>query len=406
MLAVAVKMLTGLVSVKVVAVIIGPAGVALLGQLSNFSTMLMTASTGGITNGVTKYIAEYKNDRNIIAAFLKTSLKIVFIFSCLSGILLIAGASFWSSTIFHTKEYSFVFVLFGVTITLYALNSLLLAIINGFKEFRKYVTVNISGSIVGLIFSVVLVLFWKIEGALVAAVTSQSVVCIITICLIYKSSWFDKKLFLGKIDKKTVGKLLHYSLMAIVTATTVPVSQLIIRSFIINDLSLNDAGLWEGINRISNMYLMVITTSLGIYYLPKLSESKTQASLRHEIFKVYKLFIPILLFISLSIFIFRDFIVEILFSSEFYGMKDLFMFQIIGDFFKISSWLLAYLMIAKSQTKLFVSTEIIFPLFSVLLSIPFIDIFGIRGATIVYAVKYFIYLVTMVIIYRKIIFNK
>ena len=43
-----VRMCTGLVSVKVVASIIGPAGVALVGQLNNFSTIALSLATGGI----------------------------------------------------------------------------------------------------------------------------------------------------------------------------------------------------------------------------------------------------------------------------------------------------------------------------------------------------------------------
>ena len=55
-----VKMCTGLVSVKIVASIIGPAGVALVGQLNNFSTIALSLATGGINSGIPKYIAEYK----------------------------------------------------------------------------------------------------------------------------------------------------------------------------------------------------------------------------------------------------------------------------------------------------------------------------------------------------------
>ena len=55
-LATVIKMITGLVSVKVVAAIIGPAGIALLGQLNNFSTILLSLSNGGINAGITKYV--------------------------------------------------------------------------------------------------------------------------------------------------------------------------------------------------------------------------------------------------------------------------------------------------------------------------------------------------------------
>ena len=61
-----VKMLTGLISVKVVASIIGPSGVALVGQLNNFATIAMSLASGGINNGITKYVAEYKEDKERI----------------------------------------------------------------------------------------------------------------------------------------------------------------------------------------------------------------------------------------------------------------------------------------------------------------------------------------------------
>ena len=48
-----VRMLTGLISVKVVASIIGPCGIALLGQLNNFSTILLGVANGGINSGIT-----------------------------------------------------------------------------------------------------------------------------------------------------------------------------------------------------------------------------------------------------------------------------------------------------------------------------------------------------------------
>ena len=51
-----------------------------------------------------------------------------------------------------------------------------------------------------------------------------------------------------------------------------------------------------------------------------------------------------------------------MFSKEFYPMIDFFLWQLIGDFFKIMSWILAFIMVAKSMTKLYIITEIIFSL--------------------------------------------
>ena len=79
-------MLTGFISIKVVAVIIGPTGIALLGQLNNFSSIIMTAASGGINNGITKYVAEHKESPSKIRLFLSTALQITIILSFIVGL--------------------------------------------------------------------------------------------------------------------------------------------------------------------------------------------------------------------------------------------------------------------------------------------------------------------------------
>ena len=58
-IAVLVKMLTLLGINKILAVYVGPAGYAALGQFQNAVQMITTFASGAINTGVTKYTAEY-----------------------------------------------------------------------------------------------------------------------------------------------------------------------------------------------------------------------------------------------------------------------------------------------------------------------------------------------------------
>ena len=270
--------------------------------------------------------------------FLRTGFWITTVLSLFCGVVLMIGSAYFSQTILKDVQYKSVFIIFGATIILYAFNTMLVAVINGFREFKKYVTVNIAGSLVGLLFSVILAYGFGIYGALIAAITYQSVVFIITFILVVRSHWFKSRIFIGKFSKLAAVKLWQYSLMALITAVVVPVSQLLVRGYINERTSsMTAAGLWEGMNRISSMYLMVITTSLSIYYLPKLAQLKTKNEIRNEIFHVYKLIVPFLLILSLCIFISRHIIIHVLFNNKFAGMENLFAFQLAGDFFKTLS---------------------------------------------------------------------
>ncbi|MFN3784296.1 MAG: O-antigen translocase [Spirosomataceae bacterium] len=397
-----VKMLAGFVSVKVVAVLVGPAGIALMGQLSNFSSIAQTFSTGGINNGITKYIASTKESGGEVR-YIRAAVWIVGIFTLLTGFILLFGSSYFSIRVLKDSMYQPIFMVFGLTIGLYAFNTMLVAVLNGYKEFKKYVRVNIVGSLVSLCFSIILSYVYGVYGALLAMVTYQSVVLLVTLQQVASSSWFRVDHFIGRFDIEAVKKLANYSLMAFVSAATVPVSQLIVRNYTVETISLTQAGIWEGMNRISNMYLMVITSSLSVYYLPRLAEIKSDVELRNEIFSIYKMVIPFLLLATLGIYGMRDIIINLLFNKEFEGMRELFAYQLLGDFFKITSWLLAYLMLARSMTKLFVVSEVLFSVSFALLAMGFIDMYGEIGATLAYALNYFLYLATVLIIFRKII---
>lgn len=396
-----IKMVSNFVIVKVLAVYVGPSGVALLGQLSNFTSIVLTAGSGGINSGVTKYIAEDRKDSTRVSKTISTSTKISIILSVVIGILLMIFSGYLSLTILKSNEYNLVFIVFGFTLIFYTLNNQLLSILNGFQEYRKYVYVNIFASVVGLIFTVTLVLVWNLKGALIASVSFQSITFILSLLFVLKSPWFNKEMIFGKFSKKAAKNLFGFSLMTLITASTVPVSQMLVRYYIASDLSLSDAGIWEGMNRISGMYLMIITTSLSVYYLPKLSSTKDDLLLKNEIFKLYKFVLPIILISITVVYLLRKVIINILFTEEFSGMSELFSYQLLGDFFKIISWVLAYVMIAKAMIKWYIITEILMALSLVLLSYFLIAKFGLIGANIAYMVNYFIYMIMMFLLFRK-----
>ncbi len=419
-IAVLIKMLTAFVSMKAVANILGaagPMGIAMLGQLNNLTAILLAATNGGINNGITRYIAENANDEKEYQPFLGTGFWITAVLSVICGLVLIIGAGFFATHILKDIQYITVFYIFGFTVILYGLNTLLISVINGFKEFKKYVIANILGSIIGLVFTIVLAYNFGIFGALIAAVTYQSIVFILTLFLVLKTKWFKPREFIKHFSKPAAIKLGHYSLMALVTAAVMPLSQLVVRGHIsdydTSDAGLRYAGLWEAINRVSNMFLMVFATSLSVYYLPRLTELKTDRELRNEVFSVVKLVGPLLLIFSIALYAGRNIVIHVLFTDAFAEMESLFTFQVLGDFFKLISWVLAYIMIAKSMTKTYIIMEFVSSLSQIAFSIFFFESYkkagttmGIEGATMGYATSHFLYLICMVFIFRKIVFLK
>lgn len=398
-----VRMLTGMISVKVVAVIIGPSGIALLGQLSNFNAILLNMANGGINSGITKYVAEYKEDNSSIKKYISNALHITAICSFIVSLIMIFGCVYLSRLILLNDEYYYVFIVFGFTIFLYTLNGLFVSILNGYKHFKKYVKVNICGTILGLLYSIALVTTLGLSGALINAVTYQSIVFFITLYMCRKEHWFNLDYFREKFDVNIIRKYLGFSAMTLTAMALFPIYQLFLRGYVISQISATDAGIWEGMNRISSMYLGVITTAFGVYYLPRLSEIKDTVGLHNELFHCYKYMVPLLLLIGCVVFSLRHFILWLLFTPDFYPMENLFIWQLCGDFFKITSWMLAYIMVAKAKAKVFIVTEIVFSSTYFLISYLLVRINGIVGLTQGYFINYIIYMIAMCVYFRNIL---
>ncbi|MEO3879141.1 O-antigen translocase [Rheinheimera fenheensis] len=390
-LAVIVRMATLLGLNKILAVYVGPSGYALIGQLQNAMVMMTTVASGSINTGVTKYTAELRNNDEKTNDVWKTSFNI----SMLLSFTLAIGIYFFSfelsSYFFHNTSYEFVFTWFAVTLPFFVLNSLLMSILNGRKEVVRYIKVNIFSAIFSLMFTGALTMSFGIKGALVALVTNQSIVLLVTIFLLHKTEWFGLKRLVGFGKWKVTQDLSKFALMTIVSVISVPLSHIAVRQHLVSEFGMEHAGYWDAMWKISTVYLMLVTTTLSLYYLPRLSEIKAKEELRSEILYGYKIIMPIVIVVSMCSYLLKELVVKILFSNDFLEMMSLFGWQMFGDTVKIASWLLAFVYTAKGLAKIHIFSQILFSFSFYFLTVFFCSIYGFDGVAISHAANYIAY---------------
>lgn len=405
-IAVVIKMLTLLGINKILAIYVGPAGYAALGQFQNAVQMITTFASGAINTGVTKYTAEYYDDEAKQRTVWRTAGTIALVGSVFTALLIALFNQQLAVWFLKDADYGGVFIWFAATLVFFTFNTLLLAILNGKKEIARYVVANIAGSIFALIVTTVMSIQFGLYGALVALAVYQSLSFFVTLLLCYKSSWFEFSYFFGGVDKATAVNLAKYTAMALISAACVPLSHILVRNHLGETLGWEAAGYWEAMWRLSAAYLMLVTTTLSVYYLPRLSEIKEHAEIKKEIIQGYKIILPVAAFSGLVIYILRDFIISILFTQEFLPMRELFAWQMVGDTLKIGSWILAYLMLGKAMVRLFIITEIFFAASFYVWTYLFTSMAGLEGVSIAHAVNYAVYWIVISIFIGKTALNK
>jgi len=384
-IAVIVKMLTLLGINKILAIYVGPAGYAALGQFQNAVQMITTFASGAINVGVTKYTAEYFDDEEKQRAVWRTAGTLALVSSILTAFFISIFSEKLAVYFLKDVQYENVFIWFSLTLIFFVFNTLLLSILNGKKEISLYVLANIAGSIFSILVISLLVMQFGLYGALVGLVVYQS---LSFFALCYSKSWFKVTYFFGKIEKVAALNLAKYAAMALTTAACVPLSHIFIRNYIGEQIGWVSAGYWEAMWRLSAAYLMLVTTTLGVYYLPKLAELNSHCEIKLELNKGFKLIVPVTIILGGCVYLFRDLIIELLFSSEFKPMEELFAWQMVGDCLKIASWLVGYLFLSKARFKLIMFIEVYFSIQHYLLVRYFVDSYGLYGTSVAHFVNY------------------
>lgn len=401
--AVLIKTATMFILNKILAVYVGPSGYAAIGQFQNFIQMITTFAGSAVNTAVVKYTAEYHEDETKQKTVWKTAGSIVLLFSFIFTFLVLIFHQTLSLWIFKTEAYGSILIWFAIFLIFFNLNALLLAILNGKKEIVKLITANIAGSLFSLTITGLLAVRFGVYGALVALSIYQSLNFIVTLYLSYKSEWFEFSYIWGRIDPEILKKIMAFALMALVSAVCVPLSQMVIRSYLVHEYNATYAGYWEAMIRLSAAYLMLVTTTLSVYYLPRLSELTDIKEIKKEVYLGYKFIFPLAVIGGSIVYLLKDWIIPLLFSTDFLPMRELFLWQMIGDTLKIGGWILAYLMLGKAMTKLFITTEIIFACSSIFLTYVCTQILGFKGVSIAHLVNYGIYwIVISIFIFKRI----
>jgi PST family polysaccharide transporter len=389
------KISYGLLINKLLAIYAGPAGVALVGQFQSLQQSLSGLATAGFGQGLTKYLAEFRGNTQKNGQVFSTAVKLVGLILLPLSLAVFLFSELISQTLFDTSIYDLWIKGLAISIVPSALGALLVASLNGLGEIRSLTMVGVLSSCLGIGLTALLVPLWGVQGVIVSLLSTPFLVLTMAAWYLKKSSYFSWRWLKENAQKDDARKLGKFTLMALASAIAIPASQIMIRNYLSDTISIDAAGIWTGLWRISEAYLMVITMTLSVYYLPKLSGIKVQTELNKEISSGQIIILPLVTLTAIIVYFSKDYLILFLFNDKFLAMRDLFLYQLLGDFFKIASWFYSYLLIAKARVSLFIWSEFIFSFLFIILSVFFVSQYGLVGMSYALALNYAIYFIFM-----------
>tara|TARA_B100000287_G_scaffold90789_1_gene83110 strand:- start:1709 stop:2962 length:1254 start_codon:yes stop_codon:yes gene_type:complete len=401
-LSTAISLLARLISTKIVAVYLGTNGMFLMGQLKDFLRLGNTIGSFGIENGIVKYVSEYDNDKSKLSNIIGTSFKINFTSALIfSGLIIIFKNQIADFLQINFSE-NFYFLILIFSIISASIHTCFLSIYNGLNKIKLYVLVNIFSNIISAIILVILVLEMEIIGAFYALAINQIFSLLINVIFFFIYKPFEIGWVFKKFIYDNLKKLSSFSIMAVVGPTCLIISTFIVRDFIFAEFGSDYAGSWEAMWRISAIYLLFLITTFKFYLIPTFSKLDDN-ELKKEVFKIWKVVIPIIIIITAGVYITKDLIINILLSKEFILINAIIFFHLLGDIIKINCWVLGNIMISKADTKSFIFFQIEWSVIFVALTYLFIGKYGFVGVSISYFITYIIHFSLLNLYFRKLL---
>lgn len=385
---------------RLLALTVGEAGIASIGQVRNVIGMLTSTATLGTFSGIVKYVAEFKEDQPELSKLFSTVTLFIIVGSLVSALILFFGAAFFSDYLFDSISYSYVFQLLAVIVPFIAINRVVNGVVSGLSEYKKYAKIELISYLIATAAVVIGLYGYNLKGVIIAIALAPVIQLIVLGFVFGKTLKRYVPFHTLKLNLNYKNQLLAFTLMSFISTFLLNYIELDIRTLVTDKINIDEAGYWTAVTFISKNYMVFATGLFTLYVLPKFASINDKAEFKNEVLNIYKTILPIFGLGMLIVYLLRNLIIEIVYP-EFTGMEPLFKWQLLGDFIRLCALVLAHQFLAKRLVKSFVITEIISLGLFFILSKLFIQHFGTEGIVIAHFVRYIIYFVIVVFVIKR-----
>ncbi len=399
-----INILIGLVRIKIAALVLGPAGIGLIGLLNNLMSTAANVATLGMGTVGTRQIAEAagRNDHHAIAA----ARRALFWAALL---LAVAGAAiFWllrdvlATQVLNNPAMTSQVAWLALGVALTVAGSAQGALLNGLRHIGDLARASVYASALATLLGVVTLLLWREKGLI-------AYILLTPLAGFLLAHWYVARLPkvqspptpLHEIRRQwhTLARLGIAFMLAGLVGT---LGQLAVRTMVQNQLGTASLGHFEASWTISITYIAFVLGAMGTDYYPRLTavinDHTAVNQLVNEQTEIAVLLAGPVLLAMLGL---APWVINLLYSSQFAEAATLLRWQILGDILKVLTWPLGFIILAAGQGRTFLITETMAMAIFVLstwLGLPYL---GLPAAGVGFLIMYLIFLPMMYWLARR-----
>lgn len=384
-----ITIVIGILRTKILAVLGGPEGIGLLGVLTNVTGIVTTLAGLGLATSAVRDLAAAEEPAR--KAEIRRALWLGTI-----PLAILGAALLWlfrepiARLATDRGEHALLIGLSGIAVLLGVLGASQQAILQGLQRIRALGIVRIAGAVGATLLAVPAVWLLGAPGMVVAVIAVP--LATLGAALFFRTPELPRAAPrpLAKVARDLRGMA---ALGAVMTVTgVVQLASLgFVRTLVVQEGSLAEAGLFQAVVAITSMNIALVLGAMSADFFPRLSAAKDRAQ-GNEIVNT-QLHVALLLAAPLIIAMVAGapLVLSLLYSSQFSGAETMLRWQLIGDMLKIPGWAVGFVLLAKGDRKAYLFVELLFALALAGGAVLLVPRLGLEGAGIAYLLAYVAY---------------
>lgn len=400
-----VRVFTILISIirsKIVAILIGTTGVGIVGLFGSGTSLIQSITQFGLSQSAVRDVSEAhaSGNQERVNRVISVLRRLVWFTGLLGMLCVIAFSPILSETSFGNSDYILSFIFLSVILLFNQLCGGQSVLLQGTRRLKYLAKASVWGSLLGLVICVPLYYWLGVKGIVPNLILGSFTAMLLSWYYARKVPYSPVKLTIREIIQEG-GQMLKMGIAMSVSGVLVALSAYILRSFINRQGGIDEVGLFQAGFAIMTTYVGLVFSAMGTDYYPRLSAvNKDNEKCKTIMNQQGEIGILILAPLIMACIVFVPWIVRLLYSERFLGANDYIIWAASGMLFKMASWAISFIFIAKGESKLFMINETAVNIYSLGLQILGYWLLGLKGIGIGFALTHICYFIQVYTISR------
>lgn len=353
------NILCSVVRTKLVALWIGPLGMGLFAIFNSAIDMIVNIANFGMRTSATRSISMASDNPDKLNRISVAARRWAMWLGALGAIAMIIASPWLSEMSFGDRSHVWGYVILAIAVFANSLTLGEQAVMQGTSMLKKLAQASFYGALVGLILSIPLYYFLG-EQSIVPSILCYSLSVLIFSYLIRKKGIGLQGCTLTIKDTLAIGKdFLKLGIFITLTDVVSQTSNYIFISYLNNVANTETVGYYQAGYTLIARYTGLILSALCVEYFPRLSKV-AHSNMKLNIFVSQEINIALMVLtpVIVAFILFARLIITILYTDEFFIIQNFITIGIVGMVFRVFSWCMSFVVLAKGRGKMFFIIEV------------------------------------------------